>query len=830
MAPKAGYLPLNQNPELSITKVDVLEWLTSSTESDARWVLKELKRVRPSVVPTREVAVVAPHVSDGDEIVATTEQNTAHSDNPEGVSIIQFSSPVFYGNSDEESFVALDLIRIGDSTKKSDVTYISIQGSAIAGEDYTESSGTITFEPGDSTQQVQLTFHNNGSWNTTTELKMQLTEATNATLGQYLFETRVKIIDTSPFPTDFMKDADLNEVGPAAVLKEFFKLLWAYPPVRRGSFWVMFVDLVHNIWYFVSLFMMVYLLDYIIDNEEELPFLKDRRTSLIVYSGSTVGVLALLHVLDYSKFDAKIGQGRTFMQNAVIRKFMNYSPKSRQHVTGGDIMMAVQRDCPDLVAQGYMSCLKILAAVEKLLFMLTFKLVSPQLFGGKIDTAALYPLLGFPILLGLFLPFRETAIQEALTRSNDAEADVMDGIRQVTDNYSMIVDYSMRSFAQDFFSQRLTDLNKASKASNQILLNTTYFANWVTAIIVGSFVVYGGMQVLDGNLRIGMFVTDLNIINASGAAFSSIYSLVVEMQKVFPCMTQLTMLLNLQTDVLDRLRLKRSEREQSTKLRQKRLEEYPSAIAVDLLPIVLNLDDDFPFEGPTPGSGTSLNFAGNHEINQGQMVGIVGKSGSGKRTLLRLISGRMLPESLLGDNGVFVPAHLRNLTVSDADVFYSGTLYDNLIFGMDKERPEASKDRVITICRNLGVQANVLSYLDYSDDWEAIFSEAQNKLLNIARALINNAEVICLDKPMAKFTPDRADKVAQVLLEHVQNKGLAINNSDVRLRRPRTIFLSASMPIEEANSNYFVCRKKGISLQSFEECITQLPTSVGRVG
>jgi ABC-type bacteriocin/lantibiotic exporter with double-glycine peptidase domain len=286
-------------------------------------------------------------------------------------------------------------------------------------------------------------------------------------------------------------------------------------------------------------------------------------------------------------------------------------------------------------------------------------------------------------------------------------------------------------------------------------------------------------------------------------------------------MMQITRLLNLPTDVSDRMQLKRSEVHMSQALRRKNQLQQPDLIAVDLLPIVLNLDDDFPFEG----TSTSLNFSGHHHISQGQMVAIIGGSGAGKRTLLRLISGRMLPESLEGDNGAFVPSHLRIICVSDASIFYSGTLYENLIFGMNKDSPEASKDRAVQLCKQLGVHDNVLACMDMEPDWEAIFSEAQRKLVNIARALINNAEVICLDKPLAKFDPAKGAKVAQAISEHVQRKGLALQSHPLT-RRPRTAFLSSCQPIIHAQTQYLVSRDTGISMVTHQEAVALLEVSI----
>merc|ERR1711871_1153104 len=137
---------------------------------------------------------------------------------------------------------------------------------------------------------------------------------------------------------------------------------------------------------------------------------------------------------------------------------------------------------------------------------------------------------------------------------------------------------------------------------------------------------------------------------------------------------------------------------------------------------------------------------------------------------------------------------------------------------MDTNRPEASKKRVVQLCQQLGIHENVLSYMDLKPDWEAIFSEAQQKLINIARALINNAEVICLDKPLAKFDPEQSGKVKSVLLEHVEKKGLGLT-SDASTRRPRTVFLTANSPIGHAHAQYWINRDTGITLVTHEKAI-----------
>jgi len=103
--------------------------------------------------------------------------------------------------------------------------------------------------------------------------------------------------------------------------------------------------------------------------------------------------------------------------------------------------------------------------------------------------------------------------------------------------------------------------------------------------------------------------------------------------------------------------------------------------------------------------------------------------------------------------------------------------------------------------------------LDLEERWEDVFSEAQRKLLNIARALVFNAEIICFHNPLAKLDMELGPLVMQVIREHIQAKGLALDG-DAAHRRPRTIFLTSSHPtaIMKADLVYNVSPSNGISI------------------
>jgi ABC-type multidrug transport system fused ATPase/permease subunit len=740
--------------------------------------------------------------------------------------VVQFASTSFYCL-ESEPYAMLDVIRIGDLSNYSELSFETEDLSAKAGDSYIATKGPVTFQPGQHTSRIKVALIYNDTWNTTTEFKVVLRRCglSGAALGKYLSETRVQVIDTNVFPSDRFDAIDRGAASPRSVLFEFFTMAWRHPLVRRGTMWCLLVDLFRNVLHCLSLFLSVYLLNYIIHHDVELVLVHDRRLALVMYGGFGVVSVALLHVLDYSKLNTKIsGTLSGFLQTALARKYLNLAAHVRQNVCEGDVVNAVQRDIPSVINNGFLGMIRGASELEKVASVMIFQFGSPVVFGTTFSLWGILPSFAFPIFLAVLLPLRGKAIVSAIDQEFDMENAVTDQIDLVIHNHPLVLDYDRRSISADSFKRCVDAHNSARRATLQTLLNNEYLTKWLTVLVMSLYVIIGGLRVLDGSLTIGMFVTNLKVVDSCGQSFESIFMILVDIQRTYPSMMNIFELLNLQTDVADRMRISRAteadtlSREETVLSRQHSTCSSTDPIPEDLIPIEINLYDNFIFEGTPKGGGVRLNFQGKFEINQGQMVAIVGSVGAGKATLLHLLAGRRLPDlaRCTGDEkyGISLPSHLRVVSVCASPIFYSGTLFDNLTFGIDDPGTK-SRARVIEICRMLGISKEVLAYLDLEEIWSNVFSDAQCKLLNIARALCFNAEVTCFHTPLAKLDQEHMPLVMQVFKTHIRGKGLAQEEPD---DRPRTIFLTSSNPIAvmEAETIYMVNPTSGLSLVTHE--------------
>ncbi|HUI96779.1 MAG TPA: type I secretion system permease/ATPase, partial [Xanthobacteraceae bacterium] len=146
------------------------------------------------------------------------------------------------------------------------------------------------------------------------------------------------------------------------------------------------------------------------------------------------------------------------------------------------------------------------------------------------------------------------------------------------------------------------------------------------------------------------------------------------------------------------------------------------------------------------------------KIASGERVGIIGRVGSGKTTVGRLMvgfyepqDGRVLVDGI--DLRQYDPADLRSgvgFVLQDTDLFY-GKLRDNITFG----RPSATDEEMLAAARLAGVESFIAGHpLGYEmpiAEGGSSLSGGQKQAIGLARVLIRKPKVVFLDEPTAHF-------------------------------------------------------------------------------
>jgi ATP-binding cassette subfamily B multidrug efflux pump len=179
----------------------------------------------------------------------------------------------------------------------------------------------------------------------------------------------------------------------------------------------------------------------------------------------------------------------------------------------------------------------------------------------------------------------------------------------------------------------------------------------------------------------------------------------------------------------------------------------------------------------------------NIDVKKGQMVALVGPTGSGKTTVMNLMNRFYdVDNGVIKYDGIdirkFDLDSLRSKVgiVLQESVLFSGTIADNIRFG----KPDATMDEVITVAKTTHIHEFIDSlpdkYETHVDDSNDVFSVGQKQQISIARTILSNPEILILDEATSNV-----DTVTEQQIQYAMEAAIAGRTSFVIAHRLKTI-------------------------------------------
>jgi ATP-binding cassette subfamily B protein len=282
----------------------------------------------------------------------------------------------------------------------------------------------------------------------------------------------------------------------------------------------------------------------------------------------------------------------------------------------------------------------------------------------------------------------------------------------------------------------------------KILLTQYWSLITFKIIITAAMLIVGSYLVIDNQINVGQFIAaDIVIITI----MSSVEKLISSLDKVYDTLTSIQKL----SKVID------SDIETSG---TRELEALNKGVTIDFIDVNFGYD--------TKQVLKNLSF----KIQPGQMVCLSGASGSGKSSVLRLLTGAFsnYTGTILIDNapiGNYSLKSLRSQTgilLSQQDIF-NGTLLENLTMGS----AEISIDEVNKLSDRLNLKDFIKTY---KDGYDAVL-DTQGKKINanirqeilLVRALLGKHRLLLLENPFNNLEP----KEVIALMDYLQNENAA---------------------------------------------------------
>lgn len=177
-------------------------------------------------------------------------------------------------------------------------------------------------------------------------------------------------------------------------------------------------------------------------------------------------------------------------------------------------------------------------------------------------------------------------------------------------------------------------------------------------------------------------------------------------------------------------------------------------------------------------------------IPKGKSIAIIGRTGSGKSTILELITRMYDVEQgqILIDERNIKDLNLNDLrksiSVVPQDCFlFSDTIAHNIKFG----KPQASEAEVIQVAKLAQVHDNIM---DFKDNYQTVLGErgitlsgGQRQRVSIARALLKEAQIYLFDDCLSAVDTDTEEKILQNLSQVAQQTTRIIVSHRVSVAR-----------------------------------------------
>ena len=162
------------------------------------------------------------------------------------------------------------------------------------------------------------------------------------------------------------------------------------------------------------------------------------------------------------------------------------------------------------------------------------------------------------------------------------------------------------------------------------------------------------------------------------------------------------------------------------------------------------------------------------QLEEGEKVVLLGKSGSGKTVFLETLAGRYHPNKgrifLDGVDQTNAPPEERpiSLLYQDFGLFPFLTAKENiafpLLYGKEKNR-EGVEEKVQAFLETLGLERIKNTYPKH-------LSGGEKQRVALARALITKPKILLLDEPTSSLDTDMKDVARNMILNHIETKDL----------------------------------------------------------
>lgn len=442
------------------------------------------------------------------------------------------------------------------------------------------------------------------------------------------------------------------------------------------------------------------------------------------------------------------------MRNDLFRHLETLSSRFFNSHKTGDLMAHFTNDLQAVRMGVGMAVITTFDAVVMTLMVLVKMIVYVDL---QLTMLAFVPLILVAVgcyFYGIEAKKRQTRRQEAFSHLSDKVQESLAGIRV------------LKSFVQeeaDFRSLEEASVNSMEKNLSVVKLRAVFgpALDAVTGISLLMTLIFGGRMVLNGQVTIGQFVAFNSYIGMLVWPMIACGDCINTFSQASAAFQRIAVIFREKPDIVDAEGAKQSQD-------------------------FVRLDGDIRLNGLTftypDGEEPVLKNITLH-IRPGEMLGVLGRTGSGKSSLADLLlrvydceKGMLLLDGRPIDEIPLAALHRDMAYVPQDNFLFSDTLEENIAFGLEErisEHPEL-RDSIRQAAKDACIHDNVMDfpqeYLTLVGERGVTLSGGQKQRSSIARALLKDSAILILDDSLSAVDTDTEEQILENLLRLRKDK------------------------------------------------------------
>lgn len=399
------------------------------------------------------------------------------------------------------------------------------------------------------------------------------------------------------------------------------------------------------------------------------------------------------------------------------------------------VRMAVGQGTIMIVDSGFMIILTLIMMIKTTNLRLT-----------AISLFTLPFIIIFVNRFGKIIHKRFKAVQEAFSKLTDITQESFSGIRVI------------KSFVQeDLVLENFTKVNEDNLRKNLklVLVSGIFhpFINFISALSFLLLIFYGGKEVILNRISLGDFVAFNSYIGLLVWPMMALGWVINLLQRGAASMERINAILNEKPDIKD------------------------SEDAIELNNIKGKIEFknvSFKYPGSNNYALKNINFT----VEPGKSLAIVGRTGSGKTTIVNLLLRLFDIEEgeICIDDIPIKKITLKSLRenigyVPQDNFLFSTTIEENIGFAFEGN---LDKEKVIKAAKLAEIYDNIMSFPDGFDtvlgERGVTISGGQKQRISIARALIKNPSILILDDSLSSVDTDTEEKILNNLKDFMKER------------------------------------------------------------